>query len=661
MSHRAAVTLASILAATIIVSHSEAQVSSGGFGGGGVKTGETEGEMGCTFIYICPGIPPVCDMDDEGGGGGAKSPPTGPGAKPGASSPGPHPPAPPPTARPRAGVTGGRHAPSDGLEKWEAWWSANELRFIGRGRSPFEGVTSRSSAFRSSFERVTPDVVRAQILPTLLLALGDPSSDLQAVAALALARATPRQDAALMRRALRRSVGHPDRSLQRVATLSLGILGDTDALADLAAIAGGDLAGGPDGASGLHPDGFERAYATAALGLLGDAGAVPTLKALLADPTLENDRGIQQAAVLALGIVRGDEARRAVLLSDLVRDPDRSNAARAEAPIALARLAATPAGRAAARGALPMLTGELVAGKGALALRRSIVVALPRIAQPEDREVVEALVATANGASDLALKHLAIIALGELGGGDRDPVRNRDAHLRIEKFLAAEVADEHDAQRRPFGALALALWARNPDLDRETRDRAVALLLAGFDSTKNPSVRGAFAIALGLVGVPTVVEPLVTAFDATLEPGLTGHLAVAIGLAGDRSSGERLRARILEKGHDATLARELALGLALLHDPSAVPTFLEQLKGADTFAEMACAARGLAILGDRSAVAPLVALARDPGLPEARRGLALASLGLLAQREDLAFPTLFRAESNYLDFSPVMAQLASIL
>jgi hypothetical protein len=345
----------------------------------------------------------------------------------------------------------------------------------------------------------------------------------------------------------------------------------------------------------------------------------------------------------------------------VLRDPAASNAARAQAPVALARLAASAEGRAAARGTLPLLVSELVAGKGDLALRRSIVVALPRIALLEDSEVVDALLATAAGATDLALQHLSIIALGELAGGDRDPARNADGQSRIVKFLSAETADEHDTLRRPFAALALALWARNPALAAEARGRAATLLLDGFDATKSPSVRGGFAIALGLVADAAAAEPLAAAFDATREPALAGHLAVALGLVGDRSSGARLRDRVLEKGHDVALARDLALGLALLHDPAAVATFVEQMKSADTLAEIACAARGLAIIGDRSAVAPLVELARDVRLPLARRGLALASLGLLAQREELAFPTLFRAESNYFDLSPVMVQLASIL
>jgi HEAT repeat protein len=553
------------------------------------------------------------------------------------------------------GPTTGRRTVNDGLERWEAWWSANEPRFVGRGRPQADAITSRSSRVASTFERITPDVVRAEILPTLLTSLADPSPEIDAVAALALARSTPQQDVALMRRALRRRVDDADGSLQRIATLSLGLLGDAASLDDLAALARADAV-----VNGRR-DGIERAYAAAALGLLGDARAVPALTALLADESLANDRGVQQVAVLALGLLRGDETLRAGLLTGYVRDATRPGAARAQAPVALARLAATPVGRSAARSALPLLTAVLLSGKDELALRRAIVIALPRIAAPDDDVVVDALLATAAGASDLALKHLAIVALGEVGGNDRDPAHNGAAHDRIERFLSAAAVDEHDVVRRPFAALGLALWARNPDLPSESRARGMDLLLDGFDGARNPSVRGAFAIALGLVGDAKAAEPLAAAFDATKEPGLVGHLAVAIGLVGDRASAPRLVERVLEKGHDAALAHDLALGLGLLHDPAAVATLVAQMHDADTFAEIACAARGLAVLGDRSAVAPLVAIVHDPKLPDQRRGLALVALGLLAQRDDVAFPTSFRAESNYLEFTPLMAQIASIL
>jgi HEAT repeat protein len=348
-------------------------------------------------------------------------------------------------------------------------------------------------------------------------------------------------------------------------------------------------------------------------------------------------------------------------LSALLRDPAVSSAVRVQAPIALARLAATPAGRAAARATLPQLVGELAFAKSDVPLRRSIVVALPRLAGPDDGEVIDALLATATGATDVALRHLAIIALGEVAGSDRDPARHATERARIEKFLTAEVADEHDVLRRPFAALALGVLARNPELATEERGRAVTLLLDGFDGAKNPSVRGAFAIALGISGDALAAGPLAAAFEDASEPRLVGHLAVAIGLTGDRSCGPRLRDRLLEKGHDATFARDLALGFALLHDPTAVATFVDRMREGETLAEIAAAAHALALLGDRSAVAPLLQLVRDPTMPSVRRGLALASLGLLAQRDDLAFPATLRAETNYFDLAPVMAQLASIL
>src|SRR5262245_62322739 len=108
----------------------------------------------------------------------------------------------------------------------------------------------------------------------------------------------------------------------------------------------------------------------------------------------------------------------------------------------------------------------------------------------------------------------------------------------------------HALRLRPSPRLPLGLPPRNTKLSSKERGRAVTLLLDGFDGAKNPSVRGAFAIALGLSGDALAAGPLATAFEEASEPRLVGHLAVAIGLTGDRSCGPRLRDRLLEKGHD---------------------------------------------------------------------------------------------------------------
>jgi hypothetical protein len=67
------------------------------------------------------------------------------------------------------------------------------------------------------------------------------------------------------------------------------------------------------------------------------------------------------------------------------------------------------------------------------------------------------------------------------------------------------------------------------------------------------------------------------------------------------------------------------------------------------------------MLADAPAIEPLVALARDAARPAAQRAIAIGALGLLGERRDLAFPEVFRAESNYTAFSPVLADVASIL
>src|SRR5262245_10959160 len=158
MSIRPIVLIASLVAASLVADPATAQTSTVGSGRGGVHTGEAEDGMECITIIRCPGPPTVPPGDgNEDGGGGSKPSDPAPAKHPGGAAPRPPPPVPPAPGRPRGGVTGGRHAPSEGLEQWEAWWGMNEPRFLVRARERNAGLTSRSSAGRTGWERVTPD------------------------------------------------------------------------------------------------------------------------------------------------------------------------------------------------------------------------------------------------------------------------------------------------------------------------------------------------------------------------------------------------------------------------------------------------------------------------------------------------------------------------
>jgi hypothetical protein len=50
-----------------------------------------------------------------------------------------------------------------------------------------------------------------------------------------------------------------------------------------------------------------------------------------------------------------------------------------------------------------------------------------------------------------------------------------------------------------------------------------------------------------------------------------------------------------------------------------------------------------------------------PCRPTSGCRIPAGAAGLLGERRDLAFPEVFRAESNYTAFSPVLADVASIL
>ena len=563
------------------------------------------------------------------------------------------------------GPATGRRATGDATDRWEYWWEANKDLYL-QLRGGAQAVTQSTAFLGRAAEvpdarRVGADAVRSRVLPALLSALSEHEADVVDSAALALARIVAPEQAHLALAPLVRTLDHPQRSAREAAALALGVVGSTEALADLRAL----LLDEPRGRRLVgRSEGVEepmRAFAAAALGLIGDPAAGPDLERAVAGDGARPDRSIAQLALLSLGMVRGRESETAAFLLATMKRRDLDPIVRAQAPIALAHLAAAPAGEAAARAALGALVGALQDPATEADLRRSAAVALGRLARVDDAEARSELEALVLRGSDGPARQFALIALAEIGARDAEARRHVDEQESLERFMLRQLVDPARASLKPFAALALGVWGRNEALMPDARRRAIAKLLEHLDSERSPSHQGALALALGLLDAREAIAPVARALAGTRDPGFKGHAALALGLLRARDHAAALRDELARTGLAPLYETQLAQALGLMGDPRAVPTLLDRLARADTFAEVAAVAQALGRIGDASAVDPLLSLLADANAPAARRGVAAVALGLLAQKGELPWNVPFRAGTNYCARAEALAEIADIL
>ncbi len=588
------------------------------------------------------------------GGRTTPAPPLSNGAAPNAS--GAVAPAGPP-ARTPAGVTPRRRATSRTTDVgWQAWWDHNRDAYL-RFRAPVHRDPATPSA---NAQAPADGWLEQRVVPALIRALGDEHHEVRGAAAIALGKTGV--DAVAGPIAVR--LADPHSEVRQSAALALGLLGAEGAPERLATVCAGrqrtprftlrarafaalglGLRASPAAIDRLR-DVLERreaahdvpACALLALGELGDERGVRALARAIDARRLPDE--VRAFAAIALGKSAAPDAVDA-LLPALV---DRSADVRASAAIALGAFGPRPSPDARER----RLIAERIAAAGG-SMRPRARERLDRRAAELDaridawvaaetertRRVLTALRSVASGRRSrgtLPARNFAAISIGRIGG---------DAAVRA----LIDVADRaKPVELRAFATLGLALAARTATDERE---RAAHWIGRAFTRARTADLRGASAIALGLLGRPEAREPLLAALRDAEDHTVRGHLALATGMVGCREAIEPLR-RILRLETNVLLRRNAALALGLLDDRTGTETLVAVLRRSGGRLVHGSAALALGRTGDRRAIDPLIELLHAERAPSQSRAFAAVALGLLA--EDAPVPRLarFSAANNYL-------------
>jgi len=540
-------------------------------------------------------------------------------------------PAPSPARAAGAGMTAGRRTggkSGPGEDHWETWWHYNkdallDLREI-MGRVPVSGSSDfflgREKRAQAT-SRPSQKVIETEVLPVLLDALKSPEAELRNAALLALGKlgqgTTPQF--------LLYFVQDKDRSVREAAVLTLGMMGNREATPALVQL----LENGPEAGRlrGREAETRLRATAAIALGLLGDETATRSL--LQALNRKEALKDVPVCAAVGLGLLRprSDEAVQA-LVAVLTDAKGRDAIVRAHAANALGRIFQDRRGSVApqVRSALERaLTDQEVE------VRRSAILALGLCSLPED-PATKLLARTLHDEPDTTARYWAVIALGRIGG--ETSRKELDEALR-----------RGDPEMRAYAALGLGLLARAGSGDADANRRSLAHVMDTFREEKVPCVRGAQAIALGLASYDGAREPVKQALVSSGEPAFQAFACVALGLLGARDAKETLL-EVLRSSRPEVQS-EAAIGLGLLGMREAIRDLTPLLHAKGSLWHLGSVSQALGLIGDATAVPPLVEIARNRELPTMTRAFSLVALGMLGERGSLPVLSNVCRDLNY--------------
>ena len=623
-----------------------------------------------------PQGPPTTGGPDAGGpttpsgnGPGGPGSPSG-GPPPGTGGGGP--------SGPTTPSRGPRAAKGAGFSGWAFWWGNNkdeilQLKSAVRRtqRGSVTGVTfGRPSA--TGIRSVTDEAIQTSIVPTLRALLVDESQSyhIRSAAELGLAKIGDTSIVETLRRMALNDGRSLHREIEETAALALGLMGrDDDATRDFLIGLVRDRS-----RDGTHA----RSFGAISLGLLGDRedrehAAMTAFLDVIA--TKEAGADIKPSCLTALGLLR-NEAAIAPLVAMLRtgKAPAPGAVALTEVETAYAVAALGKIGRAGTgtgadeTNALDEIVKivERSKSKAGLNVRRSAVIALgqiaPQCAEKLQRKVIVVLEEVIDGNADEQERNFAVMSLARIGatrGMEPAPRKALVSQLR-------RVMEKSHGQTPAFAAMALGLIGRQigDEGGIAPEDDIRAPLRARFAEGGEGQIRGAFALASGLVRDPLAADQLLeTLNDQSADKRVRGWCALALGLIGSPDAVEAIRSTLKENA-DRDLRVQAATAAGLLGDATVIADVVAVLRDRDSSNyERGSAALALGQIGDERAIAALVDIARDSTelYQDLTRSLAVVALGQIGDRRDVPTLARFATDVNYRAHVPAITELLSIL
>lgn len=529
---------------------------------------------------------------------------------------------------------------------WQRWWALERERFVDLRRLARRGAGKTDSELVGGVwaSRVedTNAPTRAQkeyLIHPGLTRLREEVRDLdvQSETLIAIGRISMFEE--LNTQTLREYLRAPSQDLAHSAVLSLGLLGDEMTWNPLQSLLTDDANGRWLTANEAGVPTTTRAWAALATGIgisqweeSTRTQAAAVLREIATGATSRPE--LQSAAVIALGMAPvTEDATTFDALLGMMTDSSINQSVRALVPASLARAAQGDEARVEIARAelLRQLTGSNAATVRQGAIRALALV--PNLELESEKLAVEALTKLSRNARTPEERHFAAMALAETAA--------QTENIQEIESIAAELVtqlEDGSPEHAAWAAVALGvLGFEQPLWAGISQVRAERALLTQLVDGKAEELRGASAIALGLMGQGNAASTLIKILEDGDHPSLRGHAAVALGLLGHLEAEEALLAQLAESAHRPTLLEQTTIGLALLGSDELHGRLLRMLapeEGAlPTLAEVTAASRGIALIGNARTAPFLLTAMDDDKLTHKSRALAARALGYLADAD----------------------------
>lgn len=445
---------------------------------------------------------------------------------------------------------------------------------------------------------ITPGVIHSKVVPALSAALESDQGEVRAAAVKALGRIGQSVPVDQMSRLLEDSELH----VRFSAAIALG---DAEAKSQLERLT--------QVALDRKSDPLTRGFALISLGFIGDSTSIEVLKKVALGKEANLD--LRSCALVSIGLIEGEETKE--LMKKVARDRRMIPNMRALAIDALSKQGVDD-------GTAEMLF-ELLWDKSPQ-VRRSAVIAVGQ-AHEGCPATGQALVDVYQLDRDVPVRAFACIAMGE----QKSP-KARGTLLKV--FTRAP-----DAALKAFAAIGLGLLG-----DDTVAPHLIATLTS---SSSNHNLRGACAVALGLLKAPKGGLALHQVFAREKNPSLRGYAALGLGMMGEKRLLPEFE-KVLMRDSNVAIVEPVTLAIGLLGGKSSSGILLRALEGADNDELRAHLIHAIGHLKDYTFVDPFLAVMQNPKESEHSRVFAAIALGHLGDRFDKPRLTKMTNHRNYM-------------
>jgi HEAT repeat protein len=204
---------------------------------------------------------------------------------------------------------------------------------------------------------------------------------------------------------------------------------------------------------------------------------------------------------------------------------------------------------------------------------------------------------------------------------------------------------------KPWAALALGVhFYKTNDLSVENVDLRTAVvrelrLLLRDDAAGER--KGAYSLALGLMGEIEMGQVIESEFKDTNVDVYKGYTALAMGLMDYKAAKETLLDSLETSRRRPEQLRNSAIALGILGDKEVLSKLEELLTDAKTTSVYAALADAIGFVGDARSIKPLVEISMDKTLTGEARAFAIVALGIIGDKDEFTWNSSFSANCNY--------------